>query len=86
MPAADISPTALIQLLTEHAIVDTTEPLTPKCDLFALGLDSLAMMQLLLHVEQHLKVQISPSDITREHFATVHSLTAFLNSQTPAAA
>lgn len=86
MPVADISPTALIDLLTEQEILDTTDPLTPECDLFARGLDSLAMMQLLLHLEQRFKVHVAPTDMTRERFATASALAAYLSGQTRAAA
>jgi acyl carrier protein len=84
MPVADISPSALIDLLTEQEIVDTTDPLTPESDLFACGLDSLAMMQLLLHLEQRFKVHVALTDMTRERFATATALAAFLSCQTRA--
>jgi acyl carrier protein len=86
MPLADISPTVLIDLLTEQEIVDTSEPLTPESDLFACGLDSLAMMQLLLHLEQRFKVRIALKDMTRERFSTATNLAAYLSGQPPVSA
>lgn len=86
MPVADISPAALIDLLTEQEIVDTTDPLTADSDLFACGLDSLAMMQLLLHLEQRFKVTIALTDMTRERFATAAALATYLSGQSRATA
>jgi len=86
MPLADISAASVIDLLTEQQIIDISEPLTPEADLFACGLDSLAMMQLLLHLEQRFNVQVSPTEMTRERFATASTLAAYLANQPRAAA
>ena len=47
-----ISPAAVIELLTTEHILEPQEPLTPDTDLFSMGLDSMAMMQLLLLIEE----------------------------------
>ena len=75
----DISPHAVIALIVEHQIVETTEPLTPESDLFSLGLDSLATMQLMLHLERQFGVRIAPSEMTRNHFATATVLARWLS-------
>ncbi|TDU81559.1 acyl carrier protein [Prosthecobacter fusiformis] len=75
----DISPDAVIALILEHHIVETNEPLTPDSDLFSRGLDSLAMMQLMLQLERQFGVRISPSEMTRNHFATATVLATWLS-------
>ena len=86
MPPADISPAHVIALLVDQQIVDTTDPLTPESDLFACGMDSLAMMQLLLHLEKDFSIRIKPEDMTRERFATAAALAAWLTGRRRAVA
>lgn len=81
----DISPQAVIAVIVEHQIVESEAPLTPECDLFALGLDSLAMMQLMLHLERQFAVRISPTDMTRNHFTTAAVLAGWLSRLSSAA-
>lgn len=78
MPEATISPAAVIELLTSEHILEPQEPLAPETDLFSMGLDSMAMMQLLLHIEQRFGIAVSPAEMTRERFATPSALAAFL--------
>lgn len=59
----------LIELIT--GILDTTEVLTPQSDLFAAGLDSMGIMQLLLAIEDRFGVTIDPADLSRDNFSTV---------------
>lgn len=75
----DISPQAVIGLIIQHQIVESDEPLTPESDLFACGLDSLAMMQLMLHLEREFQVRITPSEMTRNHFANASVLAQWLS-------
>jgi len=82
----DISPTAVIALIAEHHIVESDGPLTPDSDLFAQGLDSLAMMQLMLHLEREFGVRITPTEMTRNHFATATILARWLSHPNRSAA
>lgn len=75
----DISPEAVITLILQHQIVETDGSLTADADLFAAGLDSMAMMQLMLHLEREFGVRISPADMTRNHFATARVLSGWLS-------
>ncbi|SKA77012.1 Aryl carrier domain-containing protein [Prosthecobacter debontii] len=83
---SDISPHAVIGLIVHHHIVEADEPLTPESDLFACGLDSLAMMQLMLHLESEFKVRIDPAQMTRNHFATPTVLAQWLSHPNRSAA
>lgn len=75
----DITPQAVIALILEQHIVETDEPITPDTDLFSLGLDSLATMQLMLHLEREFGVRISPQEMTRNHFASATVLAGWLS-------
>jgi acyl carrier protein len=59
-------------------ILDTAEPLTPQSDLFAAGLDSMGIMQLLLAIEDRFGVAIDPADLSRENFATAEKIAALI--------
>ncbi len=81
MPEATISPAAVIELLTAEHILEPQEPITPDTDLFSMGLDSMAMMQLLLQIEEHFRLTINPAEMTRERFATANALAGFLGEK-----
>lgn len=79
----DISPEAVVALLQQHHIVESDGDLTPDSDLFSQGLDSLAMMQLMLHLEKDFGVRISPAEMTRNHFASARVLAGWLSRIQP---
>ena len=81
MPEVPISPAAVIELLTTEHILEPQEPLTPDTDLFSMGLDSMAMMQLLLLIEERFRLTINPAEMTRERFATASALAGFLGEK-----
>lgn len=81
MPEVPITPEAVIELLTSEHILEPQEPILPETDLFTLGLDSMAMMQLLLQIEQRFQLTVNPSEMTRERFATAGSLATFLREK-----
>jgi acyl carrier protein len=68
----------VIELLLAEQILEPQEPITPKANLFALGLDSMALMQLMLQIEIHFVISINPAEFAREHFATAEALAGFL--------
>lgn len=72
-----------ILLCTE--ILDTTEVLTPQSDLFAAGLDSMGIMQLLLAIEDRFGVAIDPADLSRENFSTAEKIAALIAEKQAAA-
>ncbi|MDB6075146.1 MAG: Aryl carrier protein [Verrucomicrobiaceae bacterium] len=74
----DITPAAILELIEEHQIVDPQEPLTATTDLFGQGLDSMAMMQLLLHIEDRFGLQVTPAEMTRDRFETAAAIAGFL--------
>lgn len=81
MSEVPISPDSVIELLVSENILEPQEPLAPDTDLFAMGLDSMAMMQLLLQIEERFRLSISPAEMTRDRFATARALAAFLGEK-----
>ncbi len=78
MPSAPLSAESVISLLVEHELLESADPIQADSDLFALGLDSLAMMQLLLHLERVCQMTIPAAEITRERFSTPKRLAEWL--------
>lgn len=68
---------ALTQSL-RHLINEQLFPLddsvTADTDLHSEGLDSLALMQLILLLEREYSIAISPADLNRENFSTLKKL------------
>jgi acyl carrier protein len=81
MPKAPITPDSVIELLTSEHILEPQEPISPDTDLFTLGLDSMAMMQLLLQIEERFRLSVSPAEMTRDRFATAGALASFLGEK-----
>jgi acyl carrier protein len=77
MPS-EITSDAVLSLILEQQIVESNELVTTGTDLFALGMDSMAMMQLLLHIEDRFGIAVTPGEMTRDRFSTAAALAAFL--------
>lgn len=82
MPA-DITADSVLSLILEQQIIESAEPVTVSTDLFALGMDSMAMMQLLLHIEDRFGIAITPGEVTRDHFATAAAMAQLLAKRRP---
>jgi acyl carrier protein len=72
---------AKLRQIIQEEILGSPEPLTPESDLFEAGLDSMAIMQLLLHIEDHFHTPLSPADISRENFRTTSKIVALITSK-----
>lgn len=70
----------LLQIIQDE-ILGSPEPLTPDSDLFEAGLDSMAIMQLLLHIEEHFQINLEPVDLSRENFRTATKIAALITSK-----
>jgi acyl carrier protein len=66
-------------------ILDTDHALTPQSDLFAAGLDSMGIMQLLLAIEDRFGVAIDPAELSRENFSTAEKIAALVTAKKEAA-
>lgn len=74
-----------LTILLRTEILDTTEVLTPRSDLFAAGLDSMGIMQLLLAIEDRFGVAIDPADLSRGNFSTAEKIAALIAEKQAAA-
>ena len=74
-----IQPEQVLSILTDNEILPDAETLTAESDLFVHGLDSMALMQLLIQIETSLGIALPPSSITRERFSTASALAGFLS-------
>ena len=72
--------TKLLEIIRDE-ILESTAPLTTGSDLFEAGLDSMAIMQLLLHIEDHFQVALEPADLSRENFQTTVKIAALIESK-----
>ena len=67
-----------LTVLIAAEILDTDHALTPQSDLFAAGLDSMGIMQLLLAIEDRFGVAIDPADLSRDNFSTAEKIAALV--------
>ncbi len=70
----------LLQLISE-SLLSTGPGFGADSDLFAAGLDSMAIMQLLLLVEEEFGVAIPAESVSRENFSTVATLARLLRQR-----
>ncbi len=70
MPTSNPTPESIIALLLENDILGTEDKINADSNLFTLGLDSLALMQLLLHLENRFDVSIPTANLSSSHFST----------------
>jgi acyl carrier protein len=70
----------LLQIIQDE-ILGSSAPLTPDSDLFEAGLDSMAIMQLLLHIEEHFQINLEPVDLSRENFRTATKIADLITSK-----
>jgi acyl carrier protein len=64
------NPTELIDWLNGEGLLELDWDFPEDGDLFAAGLDSMAVMQLVVAVEDEYGVELTPDDLTRANLAT----------------
>ena len=88
MPVQPIPPQETLEqqlvVMLRERLLETTAPLDAGTDLYTLGLDSMAIMQLLILVEEEYGVALPESALTRENFSTARQLAHLIRSQAPA--
>ena len=79
-----LSPTTteLIDWLSHEGIVDLEWDFPEDGDLPAAGLDSMAVMRLVVAIEDEYGVELDPDDLTRANLATPRSLAELISSRT----
>jgi len=68
----------LIQVISTDILAVDGE-LDENTDLFDAGMDSMAIMQLLIQIEIHFGVQLRVGQLTRENFSTVKKIAELLS-------
>lgn len=68
------TPTELIDWLNGEGLLDLEWDFPEDGDLFSAGLDSMAVMQMVVAVEDEYGVELTPEDLTKETLASPASL------------
>lgn len=64
----------VLEMLRQEELVDLPPGAGPLTDLFAAGLDSMAVMQLIVVVEERWGVVLGPADVGRENLGTAAAI------------
>ena len=76
----------LTHILKEHLPGEAPDSLKPDDDLIGSGiLDSLAMIKLVTHLEQHYGIVVGAEEMSPENFASVAALAKFITTKRAAA-
>lgn len=83
MPATENLPQLEVRVLdlVRNEVLQTPPGFTVESDLFEAGLDSMAIMQLLLLLEEHFGVAIPVGSVSRANFKSARAIGALLVSQ-----
>ncbi len=76
------TPTELIDWLNDEGVLELEWDFPEDGDLLAAGLDSMAVMQLVVAVEDRFEVELGPEDLTRVNLATPTTLAALIAART----
>lgn len=71
----------LIDWLNGEGLLELDWDFPEDGDLFAAGLDSMAVMQIVVAVEDEYGVELVPEDLTKEQLATPVALAALIRSK-----
>lgn len=76
-----MTPEAVIDWLNEEGMVELGAGFSADGDLFSAGLDSMAVMQLVVAAEEKFGVVLGPEDITRANLGTPRAMAALLDAK-----
>lgn len=71
----------LFEFLAKELLTGSTDDFTPQKNLVTAGLDSLALTQLLLHIEETTGVWIDESALTPENLASTEALARCVHAE-----
>ncbi len=69
--------------IVSGGIIEPSPGFDVRSDLFDAGLDSLAIMQLLIRIDQEFGVRIPTHKLTRENFSTIEGLARLIAAERP---
>ena len=75
----------LVQLVSEK-LLETQPGFNAESNLYDSGLDSMAIMQLLILIEEEFGVALPESELTRQNFSTVRSVAGLIRARTASSA
>ena len=70
----------LVQLVSER-LLETQPGFDADSNLYESGLDSMAIMQLLILIEEEYGVALPESELTRQNFSTVRSVAGLIRAR-----
>ena len=76
------SPEQIRELIITH-LLELPEGFAEDADLFEAGLDSMAIMQLLLLLEEQYSVQIPMGEVSHDNFGTTRAIARLVGSKQP---
>jgi acyl carrier protein len=76
------TPTELIDLLSHEGIVELDWDFPEDGDLAAAGLDSMAVMRLVVAIEEEYGLVLDPEQLTRANLASPRSLAELISART----
>ena len=76
------TPTELIDWLNDEGVMELDWDFPEDGDLFAAGLDSMAVMQLVVAVEDRFGIELGPEELTKANLATPTTLAALIACKT----
>ena len=80
IPPLDTLEKQVVVLLRER-LLETATDFEPDTDLYALGMDSMAIMQLLILIEEEYGVSLPECSLTRQNFSTAAQLARLIRAQ-----
>ncbi len=80
LPPTEVLEQQLVVLLRDR-LLETTAPVDPGTDLYNVGMDSMAIMQLLILIEEEYGVALPECALTRQNFSTVKQLAHLIRAQ-----
>jgi acyl carrier protein len=76
------TPTEVIDWLNDEGVLELDWDFPEDGDLFEAGLDSMAVMQLVVAVEDRFGIELGPEDLTKANLATPTTLAALIALRT----
>jgi acyl carrier protein len=76
------NPTELIDWMNGEGLLELDWDFSDDGDLFSAGLDSMAVMQLVVAVADKYGIELGPDDLTSANLATPRSLAALIAART----
>ncbi|MDH5427966.1 MAG: acyl carrier protein [Nitrospirota bacterium] len=71
----------ILDVIRENLLQDLPADCATNADLFAAGLDSMGIMQMVLLLEERFSCTVQPADLTRLNFSTAIALATLVRSK-----